>query len=591
VALVAAAIAWVLAGVLPDPSGRMVGLGAVDAYGTQWFYAWVGDVVRGVEPLARTTRLFHPWGKEVFLHTGGNLLDAVAAWPFRAAFGLVGGYNAWIAALLASNAWAAARAAAALGVPGGSRWPAALAVTLHPFVLHELELGRPAQAWLALPLLAFSELVALRTPGGAVRLGVAVALTGYQYWFHGFALGACAVAWGATRLIAGDVPRGRPHLAGLLVLSALVAAATVAPFAAPLIAAARGGDIPGLLALDGTGPLAPLALRTVEGEQEGLAVFAAAWGGMAGGLDAGELPGSVVFTPDTPIFGLGWSVLLAVGLAAWRPGARGSRRSVLAWCLVAVVLATGPAWAVADGVVANRPYLWLVGALDFLRRWWWPVRAVALLVVVAAPLVAVVVARLPGPAWARGAALACVLGVPLARDSVLPLSTWDGSDSDVLACIRDAPAGAVIDVPWASDQDNLWLQVLHGRPVLGGMMVTQDAFQPPEVRSLRARNGLLRGLDAAGDRDALSDVPADARQELRALGYRWVLLRASGYRLAAEGGGWESAWDAPLRRITEALGPPVAADARLAAWSLAGDRCPVRSQERSTSLAVPEAVR
>jgi hypothetical protein len=123
------------------------------------------------------------------------------------------------------------------------------------------------------------------------------------------------------------------------------------------------------------------------------------------------------------------------------------------------------------------------------------------------------------------------------------------------------------------------------------MMVTQAAFQPPEVRALRARNALLRGLDVAGDRDALSGVAPDARAELRALGYRWILLRASGYRIAAEGGGWETAWDAPLRRITEALGPPVAADSRLAAWSLAGDRCPVRSQERSTPLAVPKAMR
>jgi hypothetical protein len=588
--LVIAAIAWIMAGVLPDASRRVLGLGAVDAYGTQWFYAWVGDVVRGVEPLARTTRLFHPWGKEVFLHTGGNLLDALAAWPLRAGLGPVAGYDAWIAVLLATNAWAASRAAAALGVPSGRRWPAALAVTLHPFVLHELELGRPAQAWLALPLIAFAELVTLGGIAGAVRLGLAVALTGYLYWFHGFALGVCAVAWALVRL-AFDAPGGRLRLAGLLVLAAVVTGLVVAPFVAPMVHAAHTGATPGLLALDGTGPIAPLALRTVEGEQEGLAVFSAAWGGMAGGLDAGEAPGSVVFTPDTPVFGLGWSALLGVGLLAWRPGARGGRRAVAAWCIVAVVLATGPAWAVADGVVANRPYLWLVGTLDFLRRWWWPVRAVALLVVVAAPLVAVVTARAPGPSWVRAAVLAGVLSVPLARDGVLPLSTWDGSDSAVLACLRDSPAGAVVDVPWASDQDNLWLQVRHGQPILGGMMVTQDAFQPPEVRALRARNGLLRALDLAGDRDAFADVAPDARAELVALGYRWILLRASGYRLATDGGGWETAWDAPLRRITEALGPPAAADARLAAWSLAGERCPVRSQERSRTLADGEAAR
>ncbi|MFN7145869.1 MAG: hypothetical protein ACK4YP_18985 [Myxococcota bacterium] len=146
--LVAAAIVAVLGGVAPDPTGRVVGSPAVDGFGTQWFFWFAGEVLAGRQAAGWTDLFFFPWGKDVYAHTGGNLLDAWLAWPLRAALGPVLGFTAWIAALLATNAWAGARLAAAFGVRDGWRWAAGLLLVLNPYVLAEIDLGRPTQAWL-----------------------------------------------------------------------------------------------------------------------------------------------------------------------------------------------------------------------------------------------------------------------------------------------------------------------------------------------------------------------------------------------------------------------------------------------------------
>jgi hypothetical protein len=127
-------------------------------------------------------------------------------------------------------------------------------------------------------------------------------------------------------------------------------------------------------------------------------------------------------------------------------------------------------------------------------------------------------------------------------------------------------------VPWVTDQDNLWMQVLHGRPILGGMLVTKAAFVPAPLRELRARNALLRGLDSIAAGDWRTPFVADpgACAELRDLGYGWILARASGFRRPDGAGGWESAWARPRRILGEALGTPEAEDARFTLWRLEG---------------------
>ena len=58
-----------------DPA--LLGSEHVDMWGTHWFY-WMFEerLLRG-ESFAQTQLLFYPWGKDVYLHTGGNILDAL----------------------------------------------------------------------------------------------------------------------------------------------------------------------------------------------------------------------------------------------------------------------------------------------------------------------------------------------------------------------------------------------------------------------------------------------------------------------------------------------------------------------------------
>ena len=74
------AVAWVAAmwWVLREPWTRLAGEEFLDGMGTQWFYWYAGELLQG-EPLEHSQLLFFPYGKEVFLHTGGNLVDAFLA--------------------------------------------------------------------------------------------------------------------------------------------------------------------------------------------------------------------------------------------------------------------------------------------------------------------------------------------------------------------------------------------------------------------------------------------------------------------------------------------------------------------------------
>jgi hypothetical protein len=175
-----------------------------------------------------------------------------------------------------------------------------------------------------------------------------MALTGLTYWFHGLVLGACAVMYGCVRVATGP---DRAAVAGRLAVAALVCLSGVAPFVGPMLRSVGAGEVPGLLALDGTGPLAPLALRTVEGDAEGLWIVAPGRGFASGALiDDGGLR---FVEGATVVLGV-QALIVAAGL--WR-----ARRAwAAAWLAVAIGLACGPALIVGDTIVASAPYLWLV---------------------------------------------------------------------------------------------------------------------------------------------------------------------------------------------------------------------------------------
>lgn len=544
-----ACVLLVVAPALLHPTGDALGLRYVDGYGTYWWFWYLGEVLAGRQDLVHTDLLFHPWGKEVFAHTGGNLLDALLAWPLRAVFGPTAGTNAWIAVVVGTNYAAGCKLGSAF--TGRSGWLSGVALSLNPWVIQELSGGRPTQAWIALPALALAGVWSARTVGGAVLTGLAVGASGWLYWYGGLTTGIVAVVAGVSRL-ALRPERGRGLV--VLTLAGAVAAAVVAPGVWWMREQIAGGEVPGLLALTGTGLIAPLTLDAAAGGPAGLQVLAPLLG-RSGGLSEAE--GVLRFGAGQPAlsFASAGGALVAAVLA-WRGGKRRELATALIVALVGLLLACGPAIVVGEGFVVNRPWVWLVSHVDVLRRWWWPARAIVAVFLGFAALLPIL-ASVRGLRWIFLAGMA----VESFRTDQLPLPTWDARIPAPLACLRSAPAGAVIDLPFLSDQRNLWFQTEHHHPLLSGMLVLSPEFGSAPAIALREENTFLDLLLDLGERQytrPLTYEPPD-RAALVAAGYRYVLVDESRFwttRPGGEEGERKSMWPRLSRLLRPLLGEP-----------------------------------
>ncbi len=564
------AVLVVLAPVLAAPAERALGLRYVDGFGTQWWFWFAGELVAGRASFFHTDLLFYPTGKDVFAHTGGNLLDAVLALPLRAVFGDIAGYNAWIAVIVATNFAAGCR----LGrvATGMSGWPAGLALALNPYVLNEIAGGRPTQAWLALPALAMAGVWGTTGVVEAVLTGVAVAASGWLYWYGGLVVGLLAVVLGTVR-IATDSRRLRRF--AFLALSGLVAAALVAPAIYLMRDALAAGAVPGLLDVGGTGAIAPLRLQTEEGDAAGLHVLAP-FLGVAGSLvDDG---GSFRFVGAEPSLGFASAGAALVGVAlALRARKWALAGGALAVAGVAALAASGPLIVFGTGYIVNAPWVWAASHVEILRRWWWPGRAIFGLYLGLA-MVIPLLGRHRGLSWL----FALAVGVELVRTRDLPIPTWDASVPAPLRCLAAAPPGAVIDLPFLSDQRNLWFQTLHGHPLLSGMLVKKPAFGSAAALELRATNAFLNTLLSYGELRVTQSPafdPAD-RDALVAAGFRYVVVDLTRMEGAAAGRAGTtfntSMWPRLRRLLNPMIGAPQAEGGGAAVYTLDGSAmaCP-----------------
>jgi hypothetical protein len=132
-------------------------------------------------------------------------------------------------------------------------------------------------------------------------------------------------------------------------------------------------------------------------------------------------------------------------------------------------------------------------------------------------------------------------------------------------------------------QENLYFQTIHQKPLLGGMLVTKAAFAPPQITALKENSRLLRALVAVGERSYAGAAPAllEDRQQLLDLGYRYVLVQQAGFARPSEGDRgevvWTSDWSRARRMLVNILGAePGKEDERFALWTLdgAGLGCP-----------------
>lgn len=541
---------------------RFIGDGERDAWGTQWFYWLIGRRLLDGEPFAHTDLLFHPWGKDVYAHTGGNVLDAFLALPLRYAFGPVLGYDLFVLGIVVANGFAVYALCRSLRFGPASAATGALLGAFNPYVLGELSAGRPTQALLVFPILAMAGFLSLEERPSWRRAGAAalfLGLSGLNYWFHAIFL----VLALAPLVLMIFIERGRASLvvlgrvAGALALSV----ALVLPLALPMLGQLGDAAVPGLLdtaswSLSGWSP------RTVEGWHIGIeALSLPGFQVVVHHLEDGQLVAAPVHR------GLAWVQLatVAAGLAL-APSLL--RRRLVVVFVVALLISVGP--RLFEGVV-NPAYLALVEVAPPLKRLWWPARAVFLLQVVAALSAAVVVTRVPERFRAvSGVALFGVLAVELWAADLAPLQTVDAAVPEMVGCLARVD-GALIEVPLDGSPERLHWQAVHGRPLFGGMIDDNPVFAPVGHTEFRERNSFIGALSQIGAGRPNPGAEADDVAAVEELGIRWLVLDSA----ALPDGGSRSG-RAARTALGEFLGPAVYDDGRFALYSFRGESltCP-----------------
>ncbi len=562
-----------------------LGLEYVDHYGTQWFYWFAERTLFEWTSPAWTDLFFHPYGKDIYRHTGANVLDAYLAVPFRLIFGKVLGYNLFVLAGLAASGWAFSRLAREFTEDTVALGVGAVLFACSPYVLYELREGRPTQALMVtLPLFLLHGWRCGLRPGwrDPVLAGLWLAATGLWYWFYAFFGGLALLGLGGWRILRPPEHAGtRLQVLVRHGVVAVVAVGLCLPVALPIVleTAGQGQDVPGLLDVT-RWTWSRLAPVTEQGSAVGIFNWQPLWG--SAGLYTLEENGVERFLPCHRLVSL--AALLVVALWAWRPG-RLDRGSWLALTLPCLLMATGPLILIGHEYVINPFWgAWMI-AVDFLRRLWWPSRAVAIPVITVALAATVVLAGVGRRDWRLQLACALALGGlwfhQLHDAELAPFPTWDAAVPAGYRCLAEGGDEALIELPYSWTQGHLYYQVEHGRPILGGMLENNLVFTPEESVTLRTQNSFVLALlmVAKLEGEVAGWTLADKR-EVRDLGYGFVVLQKDAYalRVLPEAGLIATARRTRLRRmerdLDEMVGDPIYEDERIAIFAPWGDPLP-----------------
>jgi hypothetical protein len=544
--------AWTGAGSLA------LGSRTVDGLGSWWFQWWVDrTIVRG-DSFGHTDLLFYPWGKDILRDTGANVIDALMALPARRLFGPLVAWNLLYLSILVTNGAAAGAWLLARGASLGAAAAATAITTLHPYVLMELDQGRPTQALLApiILALALSEAAFGATTTRAALLraagaGASLAMAGWTYWYGG-AFGVLGVL-----VLALGVPTWRR--AATLATIGGVSFALAAPAAIPLLHALADQDFGGALPVDAW-RAGRADFTNASGDTVALCTVREGW--VIGYLT------QTAWLRVATAGGIAVAVAtLAAALGSWR------------WLVVAAV-AMGIAIGPFPGGIQNPFYIALSTVLPPFERLYWPCRAMALLVPVAALGIAMLVDRLRSKATLAATVAVLVLGVGAGEglgSGNLPMATWDPTVASGWSCLRDQDGGVLV-VPYGVDHEQLLTQTAHGRPMFGGMNERSQALVPPEQTELRKTNTWLSAALAAGpnprDRSVWTD---EDRQAVGALGYQWLVVRVDAMADSHRDVGARQRLRAARFRFLELAGAPVYEDADVVIYAPWGATmvCPV----------------
>lgn len=582
-------VAAVFGPALPRLHSHLLGIEYVDHYGTQWFYWFVENQLRNGEGMGWTDLYFYPWGKDIFLHTGANVLDGYLAMPFRVLLGPTLGYNVFVLLGLVLSALAFAKLAGEFTEDRLAVALSSVLFVLSPFVMFEMLEGRPTQAILVFPVLFLlfvfrsGSRTGLRWP---VLAGIALALCGYQYWFYAFFGGMVCMGHGVVRFARPPPDSGgRWRQLGRHALIAAVALGLTLPAALPLLMA-QGSDVPGLLDVERWSLLASPPI-TVEDQTIGLFLwqpfrrFAGFYVIEMGPKE--RLLAQAILVPFTS-----WLALVAY---LRRPG-RLPRGVWIAMALVSITLAMGPIVILHKWVLPNPFFVWLVKSAGFMQRLWWPARAVVYLVILFGLVNTMVLAWAgrKGRRWQVGVAtgLSVLWGVELYQANVLPYPAWDATIPAGYRCLASGPPGAIMELPYSWTQAHLYYQSVHGRPLMGGMLENNPVFTPPEFNELKDNNAFVSNLFAAAKLTVREPEWTDEEfQEVYDLGYRYVVVQKDAFVHKGKAPGLvDNVLRLRMRNLhklmRKELGAAVYDDARVAIYSPWGAEPPCDPRQHDT---------
>lgn len=503
-----------LGGVLSAFGDGFLGRYYVDAWGTQWFY-WFTQHTVLQDTVSQTAMFFYPWGKDVYGHTGGNVLDGVLAAPFRAALGPALGYNVFVVLIFLTNVWGMRRLLGEFAVSSWAAWLTGALFAFNPFLLTELRDGRPTQAILVFALLFWTYWV--RAAQGwrpVVLAGVFLALTGLMYWYYAILAAPAALAVTALDRAPGAL-RNR-------VAAGALAAVLVLPFALGML---TSDAVPGLFdtTLWSATTWSPM---TLDGMPVGILAFDPLR--RMSGFWVEDPDGTRIFTPEWVSMLRIQVVLAAAGL--WYASPR-LRRVGLCILVPSLLVALGPEWM----GIPNTPYLLAVKFVRVLQRLWWPARALVFfhvgLAILAAPLWDGLV-RWPRTrsVLAFGAAVAWLVDLKVA--TLAPLPMWSARIPNVYECLaKDTDRAPVFELPYAYTQAHLYYQTVHEHPIFGGMIEDNKIFTPVPQQAMRTDNTFVKGLiDLADAKYPDKEITTEDKNAMRDLGYRWVVLDKMPYQ-------------------------------------------------------------
>lgn len=567
----------VFIGTLTGLTSSFLGIEYVDHYGTQWFYWFVEYNLKNGLSADNTNMFFFPWGKDIYKHTGSNVLDAYMAIPFRSLFGPVLGYNLFVLFGYALSGVAFYRLSRELSTDRVVCAVSAVFFTLQPYLLLELLEGRPTQAIALFPVLFFWALIrsGLRRGLAAPILGgVMLALSGYQYWFYALFGGIAALIHGIWRTIfPAPGAGGRAATLARHGVMGLIAIGLALPVALPMVLMTTSGEnVPGLLDTDLWSWAASPPI-TREGNRIG--IFS--WQPLRAAM------GFLVIDNDgderflSQYIAVPWVSLLLLLLWFRRPG-KLDRGTVIAMLVGLTIVSMGPVLLIGTSALPNIPYIYLVKSVSFLRRLWWPSRCL-LFVILLLSLVMVQalswLRRQPARVQAAGfAGLALWWAWDLNDTGTLPFPTWDATIPAGYQCLgKGDRSGAVIELPYAWTQAHLYFQTDHEHPLLGGMLEDNTTFTPPEFTEFRTSNPMVSRLLWGDPIGNPFDWDSRAEDEVFELGYRYLVVQKDAFYHPADEDG-PSRLAVLLGSLHNAFGDPVYDDGRVAIYTPWGDESP-----------------